>query len=207
MVRLVRAGPRALSMAAKVVRAGGLLIYPTDTVYGLGCDPLNEEAVQRVFEVKGRAGKPFPILASSLEEARRIAIFNDLALRLASAFWPGPLTLVLPKKPTLPSVATCGLPSVGVRVPGHAFTLELIDACGGLLVGTSANRTGHPPPRTVEEALRELGQLVDLAIDGGPAPLGQPSTVLSLVGPRPVVVRAGSLPLGRLEAFLGLKLS
>ena len=204
---MVEAGPEALRLASELVGAGGLIIYPTDTVYGLGCDPLNEAAVRRVFEVKGRGAKPLPVLASGLEEAMRVAEFNELALELARSFWPGPLTLVLPKKPVLPDVVVCGLPSVGVRVPGHEFTLELLRACGGLLIGTSANKSGNPPPRTAEEAIRELGDLVDLVIKGGPAPLGRPSTVLDLTGPEPRVLRVGALPLSALEERLGRKLS
>lgn len=203
---MIKASPEALELASEVVRAGGLIIYPTDTVYGLGCDPLNERAVERVFEAKGRTGRPLPILVSGLEEAMRIAEFDEMALRLARRFWPGPLTLVLPRRASLPDVATCGLPSVGVRVPGHEFTLELLRACGGLLVGTSANKSGRPPPRTVGEAVEELGDLVDLAVDGGPAPLGRPSTVISLLSSRPEVIRIGALPLEPLEAFLGIKL-
>ena len=190
---VVKAGRGALEKAASVVRAGGLIIYPTDTVYGLGCDPLNARAVGRVFEVKGRGARPLPVLASSVEEAMRVAELSEIALELAQAFWPGPLTLVVPRKPILPSVLTCDLPSVGVRVPGHEFAIELIRACGGLLVGTSANKSGHPPPRTVEEALRELGGSVELAIDGGPTPLGISSTVLDLTGPEPRLVREGPI--------------
>ena len=146
-MEIIRAGREAIERAIEVIEAGGLVVYPTDTVYGLGCDPFNVRAVERVFEVKGRAGKPLPVLASGLEEAMRIAEFGPPALRLARALWPGPLTLILPKKPALPDVVTCGLPSVGVRVPGHSFALELIRACGGFLIGTSANKSGRPAPR------------------------------------------------------------
>ena len=115
--RVLKANRRAVEEAARAVRSGGLIIYPTDTVYGLGCDPFNVRAVRRVFEVKGREAKrPLPVLASSLEEILRIAVLDEEALRLARSFWPGPLTLVVPRKPVLPDVVTCGLPSVGVRV-------------------------------------------------------------------------------------------
>ena len=201
--RVLKASRRAVEEAARIVRSGGLIIYPTDTVYGLGCDPFNVQAVRRVFEVKGReARRPLPVLASSLKEVQRIAILDERALRLAQSFWPGPLTLVVPRKPLLPDVVTCGQPSVGVRVPGHEFALEVIRACGGLLVGTSANRSGRPAPRTAQEAISELGDRVDLVIDAGPAPLGMPSTVLDLTGPELKVIRAGALPLERLRPFL-----
>ncbi|OYT51777.1 threonylcarbamoyl-AMP synthase [Candidatus Bathyarchaeota archaeon ex4484_135] len=200
--RVLKANRRTVKEAARTVRSGGLIIYPTDTVYGLGCDPFNVRAVRRVFEVKGREAKrPLPVLASSLEEILRIAVLDEEALRLARSFWPGPLTLVVPRKPVLPDVVTCGLPSVGVRVPRHEFALEVIRACGGLLVGTSANRSGRPAPRTAQEAISELGDRVDLVIDAGPAPLGMPSTVLDLTGPEPKVIRVGGLPLERLRLF------
>ena len=200
--KLVEASRGALREAAEVVRRGGLIVYPTDTVYGLGCDPLNARAVRRVFEVKGRGARPLPVLASSIEDIGRIAELSDAALRLAEAFWPGPLTLVLPRKPVLPSVLTCGLPSVGVRIPGHGFAIELVRACGGLLVGTSANRSGRPPPRTAQEALEELGGLVELVIDGGPTPLGIPSTVLDLTGPEPRLLREGPVKIGDIMSAL-----
>jgi len=201
--RVLKASRRAVEEAARTVRSGGLIIYPTDTVYGLGCDPFNVRAVRRVFEVKGReARRPLPVLASSLEEVLRIAVLDEEALRLARSFWPGPLTLVVPRKPVLPDVVACGLPSVGVRVPGHEFALKVIRACGGLLVGTSANRSGRPAPRTAQEAISELGDRVDLVIDAGPAPLGIPSTVLDLTGPEPKVIRVGGLPLEQLRPFL-----
>ena len=203
MVRVLRAGLRAIQEAAEVVRSGGLIIYPTDTVYGLGCDPLNEHALKRVFRAKGREfNKPLPILASDIRQAGRIAVLEGPALELARAFWPGALTLVVPKKPSLPDLVTCGRPSVGVRVPGLAFTRELIRACGGLLVGTSANKSGHPPPRTAQEAIQELGREVDLAVDGGPAPLGKPSTVVDLTGPEPKVLRIGAIKPELLMVFL-----
>ena len=111
MVRVIRAGLKAVREAAEIVRAGGLIIYPTDTVYGLGCDPLNEEAVRRVFLAKGRGfDKPLPVLASDMRQAERIAVLSGPALELARAFWPGPLTLVVPKKPIVPDLLTCGRP-------------------------------------------------------------------------------------------------
>jgi len=200
--KLIKADRGALREAAEVVRRGGLIVYPTDTVYGLGCNPFNQEAVEKIFDVKGRKGKPLPVLASDVEAVKRIAELSDIALRLAEAFWPGPLTLVLPRKPVMPSVLTCGLPSVGVRIPGHGFAIELIRACGGLLVGTSANRSGHPPPRTAQEALEELGELVELIIDGGPTPLGIPSTVLDLTGPEPKLVREGPIKISDILSVL-----
>ncbi len=206
VAEVLKASGEAIRRAAEVVRSGGLVVYPTDTVYGLGCDPFNERAVRRVFEVKGREfGKPLPILASSLEDVMRIALLDGRALSLARLFWPGPLTLVVPRKTVLPDIVVCGRPSVGVRIPGHEVALDLIRACGGLLVGTSANRSGGKAPRDAGEAISEVGGLVDLVIDAGPAPLGVPSTVLDLTGPRPRILRAGAIPEERLRPYLGAR--
>ena len=183
----------AVSEASHVVSSGGLIVYPTDTVYGLGADPFNEAAVERVFEAKRREAKPMPILVSSVEAARRIAYVSVEAEALIEAFWPGPLTIVLPSRGLLPSRVTAGLSSVGVRMPSHDVALRLIEACGGLLIGTSANISGRQPPRTVEEALAQLGGAVDLALDAGPATYGKPSTVVELRGGELKLIREGAL--------------
>jgi len=185
MARVLKVGlvsvEEAVLEAASVVKAGGLVIYPTDTVYGLGADPFNEDAVERVFEAKRREAKPMPVLVSSIEAARRLVAVDEVAEKLMRAFWPGALTIVLPSLGKLPKRVSAGLSSLGVRMPSHEVALRLIEACGGVLIGTSANISGHPPPRTVEEALAQLGGGVDLAIDAGPASHGVPSTVVELV--------------------------
>lgn len=195
MVRVLPADEAGISEAARIVKSGGLVVYPTDTVYGLGCDPLNPNAVRRVFRVKEREAKPLPILAAGVEDAGKIAHLTPKALRLAARFWPGPLTLVLVKKPLLPPIATCGLDTVGVRVPGYQPTLQLIRESGGLLVGTSANKSGAEPPRTAGDAIRQIGGEVDLVLDGGPTPGGLPSTVVDLTGDEPRLLRRGPIKL------------
>ncbi len=182
-----------LVKAAEIVRSGGVIVYPTDTVYGLGCNPYNREAVEKVFKVKGRPGKPLPILVSSPQEAFRIARFSLQALKLAGFFWPGALTLVLERKPSAPAhLGSRRL--VGVRWPKHRDACRLIALCGGLLVGTSANPTGEQPALTASEAEARLGEKVDLILDGGPARLGEASTVVDLSGKKPKVLRGGALP-------------
>jgi len=154
-MRVLKATSENIRVASEIVRDGGLVVYPTDTVYGLGCDPLNVKAVQRVFRVKGDRKKPLPILASSVADLEKIAGLSDRARKIAAKFWPGPLTIIVPKKSALPSVVTCGLGSVGVRVPKHDVAVQLIRLSGGLLVGTSANKMGEKPPRTASEAAEQ----------------------------------------------------
>jgi len=197
-MRILKTTEDNILTASRIVTGGGLVVYPTDTVYGLGCDPFNIEAVARVFEVKGSRDKPLPILASDVESVRRIGFLSERAGRVAARFWPGPLTLVVPKKPLLPDVVTCNLDSVGVRIPQHNVALRLISLSNGLLVGTSANKTGEKTPRTAQEAAEQLRKEVDMILDGGLAPLGVPSTVVDLTRGKPKILREGSVGLEEL---------
>jgi len=197
-LRILRATKDNIVSASQMVKKGGLVVYPTDTVYGLGCDPFNMEAVTRVFKVKGERDKPLPILASDVKSVKKIAFLSETARRVAAKFWPGPLTLVVPKKPILPDIVTCNLNSVGVRIPRHNVALRLISLSNGLLVGTSANKTGEKPPCTAQEAAEKLGEEVDVILDGGPAPLGAPSTVVDLTREKPKILREGSISLEEL---------
>ena len=194
-MRILKATADNILAASKIVRRGGLVTYPTDTVYGLGCDPLNVEAVKRLFKTKGERKKPLPILASDVEHVEKIAYLSKRAKRITARFWPGPLTLVVPKKPALPDVVTCNLDSVGVRVPRHDTALQLIHLSKGLLVGTSANKTGEKPPQTAYEAAEQLGKEVNIILDGGPTALGKPSTVVDLTSEKPKILREGSIRL------------
>jgi L-threonylcarbamoyladenylate synthase len=166
-------------------------VYPTDTVYGLGCDPFNMKAVKRVLTVKGARKKPLPILACSVADLEKIARLSDVARKIAAEFWPGPLTLIVPKKPALPDIVTNDLASVGVRVPKHDVAMQLIRLSNGLLVGTSANKTEQKPACTASEALEQLGEEVHVVLDGGKARLGEPSTVADLTAEEPKILRDG----------------
>ncbi|MEM2896829.1 MAG: L-threonylcarbamoyladenylate synthase [Candidatus Bathyarchaeia archaeon] len=190
---MIIANKAAIHRASEIIKKGGIVVYPTDTVYGLGCDPFNEEAVRRLIEVKGKRKKPLPILASSADDVKRIAFLNPLSKRLIEAFWPGALTIVLKKKPVLPAIVTFGLDSVGVRVPRNPFTIELIKNCGGLLIGTSANISGADPCRSVEEVLKQLNRKIDLIIDGGKAEVGVGSTVVDLTKEGVKILRKGPI--------------
>ncbi|RLG98815.1 threonylcarbamoyl-AMP synthase [Candidatus Bathyarchaeota archaeon] len=202
-MQLLKATKENIRFAAGTIKKGGLVVYPTDTVYGLGCNPFDTNAVNRVFEVKGRTGKPLPVLAYSIKDAQKIATFNQKALKIAKAFWPGSVTLILPKKPELPNIVTCNRNSVGVRVPNHEVALELIRLSNGLLIGTSANKTGEAPPKTPEEAIKQLGERVDIVLDGGAVPVGTPSTVVDLTTEKPVIIREGPIRLKSVLKVLG----
>lgn len=197
--KIVRFTGENMRKASEIVLGGGTIVYPTDTVYGLGCNPFDEEAVKRVFEVKGRGDKPLPILTSSKERLGEICMLGDKGSRLADKFWPGKLTIVLPTKLKIPCALGGG--SVAVRVPGREDTLELIEACGGFLVGTSANLSGGSHPKVVLDAYSQLGESIDLYLDGG-ATLGTPSTVIDLTKEKPVVLREGALRAGEVLSTL-----
>ena len=179
--------------ASRIVKRGGLVIYPTETVYGLGCNPFNVEAVNRLLNVKGNRRKPLPVLVASIADVDKAAFISQNAKRLAAKFWPGPLTLVFPKKPALPDLVTFGLESVGLRIPDNDVALRLIGLSGGLLIGSSANRSGEEPPRTVQEIPDELQEMVDVVLDGGPSAQGRPSTVADLTSEKPRILREGPI--------------
>lgn len=194
-MQVLRATPENISAASRIVKDGGVLVYPTETVYGLGCDPFNVEAVKRVFKIKGERKKPLPVLSCSITAVKKIAELSERAEKIAERFWPGPLTLVLPKKAALPNVVTCNLNSVGVRIPKHEVALQLIRSSNGLLIGTSANKTGGKPPKTAQEATKQVGENVDVILDGGASRLGKPSTVLDLTCEEPKILREGPIGL------------
>lgn len=176
--------------AADTVRAGGLVVFPTDTVYGLGCDPFDEAALGRLFRAKGRESKPLPVLCSSLAEASQLVRLGVKGEKLARAHWPGGLTLVSELKAPVPRMLDQGTGTLGVRVPALKEALELIGACGGMLVGTSANLSGRPSSRTAAEAQEQLGDSVDMILDGGRLG-GMESTVVRVAGRGVIVLRKG----------------
>ena len=191
-------------VAANIVKRGGLVVYPTETVYGLGCDPLNVKAVQRLIDVKGERNKPLPILASSIDDAEKIAIISSKGKKLATKFWPGTLTMIFPKKPVLSDIVTFGWDSVGLRISGNAVALDLIRLSGGLLVGSSANRSGEEPPRRVQEVSEKLKDMVDVVLDCGAAAYGMPSTVADLTSEKLKILREGPVSLEMLLDALAL---
>jgi L-threonylcarbamoyladenylate synthase len=201
---VLKATKNNVMVAARIVRRGGLVVYPTETVYGLVCDPLNIEAVKRILDLKGERKKPLPVLAASIGDADKIAFISPNGKKLAAKFWPGPLTMVFPKKPALPDVVTFGLDSVGLRIPDNDAALHLIRLSGGLLVGSSANRTGEEPPRAVQEISGELKEMVDIVLEGGAAAQGMPSTVADLTSEKPRILREGPISLEEVLDALAL---
>ncbi|MFN9213834.1 MAG: L-threonylcarbamoyladenylate synthase [Gemmatimonadota bacterium] len=209
MARLVvdprRPDPSALDRAAALLRAGQLVAFPTETVYGLGAHALDADAVRRIYDAKGRPPhNPVIVHVADADAARALVTrWPESAARLARAFWPGPLTLVLPKVAAVPDVATAGLPAVGVRVPAHPVALALLRAAGIPVAAPSANRFTELSPTSAAHVERTLGERVPLILDGGPASVGIESTVVDCTGPRPRVLRPGVIGLYELEAVAG----
>jgi L-threonylcarbamoyladenylate synthase len=197
--------PAAVARAAAILRAGGLVVCPTETFYALAADPRNPVAVERVFAAKGRcARRPLPILAAAETGARAcVAAFPPEAAALAARFWPGPLTLVLPVVADLRGPLTAGGPTVGVRVTPHPVAAALSRALGGPIVATSANRSGQPPPVEAGDAERSIGGAADLVLDAGPCAGGTPSTVIDLTVDPPRLIRPGAVAAGAIAAVLG----
>lgn len=200
----------AIDEAAQILRAGGLVAFPTETVYGLGTDAQNGEAVARLYAAKGRpAFNPLIAHVSDLAGARRLAMFDRVAERLAGAFWPGPLTLVLPQASHCPvaPLATAGLDSIAVRVPAHAVAQAMLRAFGGPVVAPSANRSGHVSPTTAAHVLADLGGRIDLVVDAGPTEVGLESTIVACLGGLPVLLRPGGVTRGAIEEVLQMPLA
>lgn len=200
------AAPRA---AAQCLAAGGLVAFPTETVYGVGADATNGKAIARLYAAKGRPSfNPLIAHVGNMEAARRLARFDAAAERLAAAFWPGPLTLVLPKTPDCPvaDLATAGLDSIAVRVPNHPVARALIAAFGKPVVAPSANRSGHVSPTTAAHVLADLRGRVELVVDGGPTPVGVESTIIACLG-EPTLLRPGGLAREEIERLLGRPLA
>jgi len=194
-----------IGRAAAILRRGGLVAFPTETVYGLGADATNAAAVARIFEVKQRpAASPVIVHVASEEMAKIYAAEWPAAAReLAERFWPGPLTLVLPKTSTIPDVVTAGLPTVGLRIPAHPVAIALIEAAGRPIAAPSANRFTELSPTSAEHVRASLGDLIDVILDAGSTPVGIESTVLSLVGGRPILLRPGMISIEELESVVG----
>ena len=184
-----------IELAAEILRNGGIVAYPTDTVYGLGADPRSEETVQKIYRAKKRSSKlPLPLLLAGTSDIERVAVnIPEVAWRLVERFLPGGLTLVLKRSPWVPDIVTAGGDTIAVRIPDHDITLALIQSLGSPLVGTSANVSGRPSPVTAEEVYRQLGDKVDMVIDGGECPGGIDSTVVDVSGECPVVIREGAI--------------
>lgn len=203
--RLIKADAGAIAAAARVLGDGGLVAFPTETVYGLGADATNGTAVARLYAAKGRpAFNPLIVHVADTGAARRLARFNDDAARLAAAFWPGPLTLVLPKTDDCPvaELATAGLDTVAVRMPDHPVAHALIAAFGRPVVAPSANRSGHVSPTSAAHVEADLGGRIDLIVDGGATTVGVESTIVACLSGRAALLRPGGVPRAAIEKVL-----
>jgi L-threonylcarbamoyladenylate synthase len=182
--------------AAMIVKGGGIVAVPTDTVYGLACDPSSSEAVERLFEVKGREAKPVPVLCADAGAAERLVVFGSIASALARKHWPGALTIVAPMKEGALRVVAPSLHQdtgwLGVRVPGNRFATSLARNAGGYVTGTSANISGRPSCRSAQEVADAVGERIDAVVDGGYLG-GRESTVVKVVGETVEVLRRGSI--------------
>jgi L-threonylcarbamoyladenylate synthase len=194
-----------VDQAAAVLHAGGLVAFPTETVYGLGADARNPEAVARIFAAKGRPpDHPLIVhLADTGQLTEWAQNIPEAAWRLAEAFWPGPLTLVLPRLAGVPDAVTGGLGTVALRVPGHPVALALLTAFGGGIAAPSANRYGRVSPTSAEDVREELGDSVDLVLDGGRCPIGIESTIIDLSSTTPRILRPGKITERALRRVLG----
>ncbi len=204
---LVVRGPDdpAIGEAAAILAAGALVAFPTETVYGLGADGLNPEAVARIYAAKGRpATNPLILHVASVASAKAlVAQWPVEAQLLAERFWPGPLTLVLPASAAVPAIVRAGGPSVALRCPAHPVALALIRAVGQPLAAPSANRSQHLSPTRAEHVASSLGEAVDLILDAGPTAAGLESTILDLTGDRPRILRPGPIAPAEIAAIMG----
>ncbi|MGV7213746.1 L-threonylcarbamoyladenylate synthase [Bradyrhizobium sp. UFLA05-112] len=207
--QILPAGPAATDAAARALAAGGLVAFPTETVYGLGADAANATAIAHLYAAKGRpAFNPLIAHVADLAAARRIGRFDSCAIRLAEAFWPGPLTLVVPKTDDCPvaDLATAGLDTVAIRIPAHPVAQAILRAFGGAVVAPSANISGHVSPTLAAHVESDLAERIDLIVDGGPVEVGVESTILGCFE-APMLLRPGGLSREKIEAVLGVPLA
>jgi L-threonylcarbamoyladenylate synthase len=207
--QILAANEVSTAAAARCLAGGGLVAFPTETVYGLGADAGNAAAITRLYQAKGRPSfNPLIAHVRDLAAARRIARFDPLAIALAEAFWPGPLTLVLPRAEGCPvaELATAGLDTVAIRVPAHPVAREILRAFGGAVVAPSANLSGHVSPTTAAHVQGDLAGRIDLIVDGGPVEVGVESTIVGCFD-APMLLRPGGVPRGAIERVLGRALA
>lgn len=205
-MRIEILSPETIQDAAWLLREGGLVAFATETVYGLGANALDGKAVARIFEAKGRPRfNPLIVHVASLDDARRFGVFGPEAEALARAFWPGPLTLVVPRREGtgLSDLVSSGLSTVALRVPSHEVARALIAAAGVPVAAPSANRSGRVSATTAAHVAEDFSDAVDMVLDGGPCAAGIESTIVGLAGGAPVLLRAGAIARGAIEDVLG----
>ncbi|PPD46121.1 MAG: threonylcarbamoyl-AMP synthase [Methylocystis sp.] len=210
MTKVAPADAASIARAAEILREGGLVAFPTETVYGLGADATSAWAVARIYDAKGRPSfNPLIAHVADIDAARREAVLPEGAIRLAEAFWPGPLTIVAPAAPggSVCELARAGLPSVALRIPDHPVARALLVALGRPIAAPSANRSGHVSPVTAAHVAQDLTGRVDMILDGGRATAGLESTIVSFCEASPVLLRPGAIAREKIEKALGAKLA
>ena len=199
----IRPTTEGVKTAASIISRGGVIVYPTDTVYGIGCDVFNTEAVKRIYEVKKRDPKPMPVLCKSISDIERVGLMDDRVLTLANIFWPGPVSILVPKLDRLPDIVTAGNTEVAVRIPDNLIVLEIIERAGKPIVGTSANLSGERPPSNHTEISPEILGGVDAVVEAGRTKYGEPSTVVKITQDNQlVIIREGVLKARDIEERL-----
>ena len=203
--RTMTTDPTPLRQAARRLQAGGVVAFPTETVYGLGANALNATAVARIFELKRRPRfDPLIVHVASVAHAQQVAsAWPETAAQLAEHFWPGPLTLVLPKADAVPEIVTSGLPTIALRMPAHPLALQLITTAGLPIAAPSANKFGQISPTRAAHVRQQFGAELDLVLDGGPCRVGIESTIVSLTEDIPLLLRAGGTPVEAIERVVG----
>ena len=201
----MRVDTKHISEAADILRNGGVVAFPTETVYGLGARAYDEQAVRRIFTIKARpAHNPLIVHIATIEHVEAVATdIPDAAKNLMATFWPGPLTIVLPCSSTVPQVVTGGLTTVAVRLPDHPVASTLIRLVGEPIAAPSANRSGRPSPTQLEYVRREVGNEVDMALDGGTCRIGLESTVIDMSTNSPHILRSGAITIDMIQAAIG----
>jgi L-threonylcarbamoyladenylate synthase len=204
----LRESKEAIEEAVRVVSKGGVIIYPTDTVYGIGCDATNEDAIKRVFRIKKRQeDKAVPLLVSDLEMARKVAHFNDRIEKMLLSVWPGPITVLLSKKYSLPRIVVGSKPTIALRIPDYKMTHYMLVLCGVPLVATSANLSGQPSSNKIEEVIEQFKKAdlrPDLVLDAGDLKFSEPSTILDLSTGKPIITRVGLVNKKKLFEIIGI---
>lgn len=189
----VEEDPKILEKIASTIKNGGIIVFPTDTIYGIGCDPLNNKAIEKIFTIKTRLrSKGLPILCDSIESVKKIAQVPDSAHQYMERYWPGKLTIIFKTTGLIPKEVTGTIDTIAVRIPGNDFTIRLISAIGGFLIGTSANKSEAQVPKNVNEIKEQISGDIDFMIDAGPVKDVRPSTILDITTPVPKIIRKGA---------------
>lgn len=200
----MKASPETIAQAAELLKRGEVVAFPTETVYGLGANALSDPAVRRIFAAKNRpADNPLIVHIYNPAQMDELCYVNDMARALIKAFCPGPLTMLLPKKPIVPDVCTAGLSSVGIRIPSHPVAREMLRVCGLPIAAPSANRSTRPSPTQAAHVLEDMDGLIPMILDGGSSDVGVESTVVDLTGSEPIVLRPGAVTPEMIRAAVG----